>query len=67
MEIDDIFCIQSMTKPIIIVAFMMLIEKGHFLLTMSDFDLEVYGNLSEQLQQAAAGLNPKVYQFHNGL
>ncbi|MFT5168692.1 MAG: CubicO group peptidase (beta-lactamase class C family) [Saprospiraceae bacterium] len=33
MEVDDIFFIQSMTKPIISVAFMMLYEEGHFLLT----------------------------------
>lgn len=33
MKADDIFYIQSMTKPIITVAFMMLFEEGHFLLT----------------------------------
>ena len=33
MTTDDIFYIQSMTKPIIAVAFMMLYEEGHFLLT----------------------------------
>jgi CubicO group peptidase (beta-lactamase class C family) len=33
METDHIFFIQSMTKPIITVAFMMLYEEGHFLLT----------------------------------
>jgi CubicO group peptidase (beta-lactamase class C family) len=33
MEAEDIFYIQSMTKPIISVAFMMLYEGGHFLLT----------------------------------
>ena len=33
MKTDDIFYIQSMTKPIITVAFMMLFEEGHFLLT----------------------------------
>ncbi len=33
MKKDDIFFIQSMTKPIITVAFMMLYEEGHFLLT----------------------------------
>ncbi len=32
MAVDDIFFIQSMTKPIITVAFMMLYEEGHFLL-----------------------------------
>ena len=33
MKTDDLFYIQSMTKPIITVAFMMLFEEGHFLLT----------------------------------
>lgn len=33
MRTDQIFYIQSMTKPIISVAFMMLYEEGHFLLT----------------------------------
>jgi quinol monooxygenase YgiN len=37
------------------------------LLTMSDFDLEVYGNMSEELKNATAGLNPKVYSFYQGL
>ena len=38
------------------------------LLSMSDFDLEVYADhLSEELQQAAAALNPKVYSFYGGL
>ena len=32
MSMDNIFFIQSMTKPIITVAFMMLYEEGHFLL-----------------------------------
>jgi CubicO group peptidase (beta-lactamase class C family) len=33
MKTDDIFYIQSMTKPVITVALMMLYEEGHFLLT----------------------------------
>ncbi|CAN5331040.1 serine hydrolase domain-containing protein [soil metagenome] len=33
MKTDDLFFIQSMTKPIITVAFMMLYEEGHFQLT----------------------------------
>jgi CubicO group peptidase (beta-lactamase class C family) len=33
MKSDDIFYMQSMTKPIMTVAFMMLYEEGHFLLT----------------------------------
>ena len=37
------------------------------LLTMSDFELEIYGNPSEELQKAAAALNPKVYPFYQGL
>lgn len=32
MAVDDIFFIQSMSKPIITVAFMMLYEEGHFFL-----------------------------------
>jgi len=37
------------------------------LLGMADFELEVYGKMSEELQNAAAGLNPKVYSFYKGL
>ncbi|MEL6123494.1 MAG: serine hydrolase domain-containing protein, partial [Bacteroidota bacterium] len=39
MEVDQIFYIQSMTKPIISVAFMMLYEEGHFFLgdNVSDY------------------------------
>lgn len=37
------------------------------LLAMSDFELEVYGNPTEKLQQASAPLNPKVYSFYKGL
>ena len=33
LKTDDIFYIQSMTKPVISVALMMLYEEGHFLLT----------------------------------
>lgn len=33
MKTDNIFYIQSMTKPIITTAFMLLFEEGHFLLT----------------------------------
>ncbi|MHA8103927.1 serine hydrolase domain-containing protein [Aquirufa nivalisilvae] len=33
MKQDDLFYMQSMTKPIMTVAFMMLYEEGHFLLT----------------------------------
>jgi quinol monooxygenase YgiN len=37
------------------------------LIAMSDFELEVYGNLSEDLQKASAPLNPKVYSFYQGI
>lgn len=37
------------------------------LLGMSDFELEIYGNPSEELQKAGAALNPKVYSFYQGL
>lgn len=35
------------------------------LLSMLNFDLEVFGNPSKELQQAAVCLNPKVYPFFN--
>jgi quinol monooxygenase YgiN len=37
------------------------------LLGMSDFELEIFGNPSEELQKAGAALNPKVYSFYKGL
>lgn len=37
------------------------------LMGISDFELEVYGKPSEELQNAAAGLDPKVYLFFRGL
>lgn len=37
------------------------------LFSISEFNLEVYGNPSEELQQAASSLNPKVFSFYNGL
>ena len=37
------------------------------ILAMSDLHLEIYGNMSEELKNAAAGLNPKVYSFYQGL
>ena len=37
------------------------------LLSMADFELEIFGNISEELKNAAAGLNPKVYSFYKGL
>jgi quinol monooxygenase YgiN len=37
------------------------------LLSMSDFELEVFGNLSEELKNAVEGMIPKVYSFYVGL
>ena len=37
------------------------------LLAIANFDLEVYGNMSEELQKAAAGINHKVYSFYQGI
>lgn len=37
------------------------------LLTMSDFEGEIYGNMSEELKHALAGMNIKVYSFFRGL
>ena len=37
------------------------------ILEISDFELEIYGNMSEELQKAATALNPKVYSFYQGL
>ena len=37
------------------------------ILAIADFDLEIYGNMSEELKNAVAGLNPKVYSFYQGL
>jgi len=37
------------------------------LLGMADFELEVYGKMSEELQNAATGLYPRVYTFFKGL
>lgn len=37
------------------------------LLSMSEFQIEIYGNMSAELQQASAALNPKVYSFYSGL
>lgn len=54
MKSDDLFYIQSMTKPIITAAFMMLYEEGHFQLTdpVSKYlpafkDMRVAKNVSE--------------------
>lgn len=37
------------------------------LLGMSDFELEIFGNPSEELQKAGAAFNPKFYSFFHGL
>jgi CubicO group peptidase (beta-lactamase class C family) len=58
MTTDDLFFIQSMTKPIITVAFMMLYEEGHFMLTdpVSKY-LPEFKNLrvSKDVSKGAAG------------
>lgn len=37
------------------------------LLYISDFEAEIYGNMSEELKHALAGMNVKVYSFFQGL
>ena len=37
------------------------------ILAISDFELEIYGDMSEELQKAVAALDPKVYSFFQGL
>ena len=37
------------------------------LLSMSDFEGEIYGNMSEELKHALEGMNVKVYTFYLGL
>lgn len=37
------------------------------LFAISNFDLEIYGTMSEELKNAVEGLNPKVYSFYKGL
>jgi quinol monooxygenase YgiN len=37
------------------------------LLSISDFEGEIYGNMSEELKHALAGMNIKVYSFFQGL
>ena len=37
------------------------------LLAIADFSGEIYGEPSDELLQATAGLNPKVYSFYRGL
>lgn len=34
---------------------------------LADFSIEVFGNPSDELQQAAAALKPKVYSFYKGI
>lgn len=54
MQENDLFFIQSMTKPIITVAFMMLYEEGHFFLTDPvEKYLPEFGNLSVSTDPAA--------------
>ena len=37
------------------------------LLSMSDFEAEIYGKMSEDLKNAVSDLNVKVYSFYQGL
>lgn len=37
------------------------------LFTISDFDLEIYGTMSEELKNAVAAFNPRVFSFYRGL
>lgn len=37
------------------------------ILAMGDFSAEIYGNPSQELMDAVAGLNVKVYSFYRGL
>jgi len=36
------------------------------LLSMSDFEGEIYGSMSEELKHALAGMNVKLYSFYQG-
>ncbi len=67
MKTDDLFYIQSMTKPIITVAFMMLYEEGHFMLTdpVSKYipafkDLRVAKNVSEGMKGETVPLEREI-------
>ena len=67
MKTDDIFFIQSMTKPVITVAFMMLYEEGHFLLTdpVSKYipafkDLRVSKNVAEGMAGETEPLHQEI-------
>lgn len=67
LESDDIFYIQSMTKPIITVAFMMLYEEGYFKLSdpVSKYlpeisELKVSQNIDEGINGATVSLNNEI-------
>jgi len=71
MKTDDIFFIQSMTKPIITVAFMMLYEEGHFFLTdpVSKYipafkDLRVIKNEKEGMARETEPLHTEISIAH---
>lgn len=71
MKTDDLFFIQSMTKPIITVAFMMLYEEGHFLLTdpVSKYipafkDLRVSKNVESGMSGETEPLNKEITIAH---
>jgi CubicO group peptidase (beta-lactamase class C family) len=71
MKTDDLFFIQSMTKPIITVAFMMLYEEGHFLLTdpVSKYipafkDLRVSKNVNDGMAGETEPLSKEITIAH---
>lgn len=71
MKTDDLFYIQSMTKPIITVAFMMLFEEGHFMLTdpVSKYipafkDLRVAKNMNDGMKGETVPLEKEITIAH---
>ncbi len=67
MKANGIFYIQSMTKPIIAVAFMMLYEEGHFMLTdpISKYlpgftDLRVIKNVDEGIKGETVPISKEI-------
>jgi CubicO group peptidase (beta-lactamase class C family) len=67
MKTDDLFYIQSMTKPIITVAFMMLFEEGHFLLNdplskyLPEFkNMRVIKNIEDGIHGETETLNTEI-------
>ena len=71
MKTDDIFFIQSMTKPIITAAFMMLFEEGHFMLTdyvskyLPEFkNLRVIKNVNDSITGETKALEKEITIAH---